>query len=185
MTIDRFIDALAQLETAGGKKTIKGPNGEDSFNLFNIKGKTGFRAVDKAEGSNDAYRVYTDAQAARDDLKSLLSRRYPKALEAKDAREFFSALKAGGYATDPNYVEKGVGVARSLGIATLAPNEFAAQPAEDVWNTKLADLRKQRTAEAQAYADSSLLDKARAITPWTGFTGAIIRGIAEFWIPFD
>ena len=179
MTIDRFIDALAQLETAGGKKTIKGPNGEDSFNLFNIKGKTGFRAVDKAEGSNDAYRTYANVDASKADLKDLLARRYPKALEAKDAREFFSALKAGGYATDPNYIEKGVNVARSMGMAVLGANEFAAAPADDVWNTKLADLRKQREAEAQAYGDSSLLDKARAIAPWTGFTGAIIRGIAD------
>lgn len=54
-----FLEGLALLETAGGKKTIKGPEGQDSFNLYNIKDFTGqgFRAIDKAEGSRDAYRV--------------------------------------------------------------------------------------------------------------------------------
>lgn len=111
-----FLEALAQLETAGGKKTIKGPNGEDSNNLFNIKDFSGggFRAVDRAEGSNDAYRVYASKEAATEDLVSLLSRKYPKALEATSAEEFAAALKAGGYATDPEYVAKFVGVHNSL-----------------------------------------------------------------------
>lgn len=111
-----FLEALAQLETAGGKKTIKGPNGEDSNNLFNIKDFSGggFRAVDRAEGSNDAYRVYASREAATEDLVSLLSRKYPRALEATNAEEFATALKDGGYATDPEYVAKFVGVHNSL-----------------------------------------------------------------------
>lgn len=108
--MDRFINGLAKLETAGGSKTVKGPAGEDSFNLFNIKdfskAGTGFRAKDAAEGSNDRYRVYSSPEAAREDLMGLLARKYPKALTAKNGREFAQALKDGGYATDPNYVEK-------------------------------------------------------------------------------
>lgn len=105
-----FVDTLAKLETAGGAKTIKGPNGEDSYNLFNIKGP-GFRARDKVEGSNDTYRTYASPEESKADLTSLLARKYPKALEAKTPEEFATALKAGGYATDPDYVKKFVGIA--------------------------------------------------------------------------
>lgn len=103
-----FLSTLAILETAGGAKTIKGPNGEDSNNLYNIKdfsGK-GFRAHDKAEGSRDTYRVYRSKEEADADLISLLERKYPKALNASNIEEFAAALKEGGYATDPNYVQK-------------------------------------------------------------------------------
>ena len=108
MSIERFLAGLAQLETAGGAKTIKGPNGEDSHNLFNIKdfsGK-GFRAYDKMEKSNDAYRVFASREDATREVLGLLERRYPRALTAQTSREFAEALKAGGYATDPDYVEK-------------------------------------------------------------------------------
>lgn len=108
--MDRFINGLAKLETAGGSKTVKGPAGEDSFNLFNIKDfskeGTGFRAKDKAEGSNDRYRVYANVEESKADLMKLLANRYPAALQAKTGAEFAEALKAGGYATDPKYVEK-------------------------------------------------------------------------------
>lgn len=106
----RFIDGLAKLETAGGSKTVKGPAGEDSFNLFNIKDfskeGTGFRAKDAAEGSNDRYRTYANVEESKADLMKLLANRYPAALQAKTGAEFAKALKDGGYATDPKYVEK-------------------------------------------------------------------------------
>jgi hypothetical protein len=111
-----YFEALAALETAGGRKTIKGPKGEDSFNLYNIKdlnGK-GYRAIDKAEGSNDAYRVYASADESTQDLIGLLSRKYPKALEATDRQQFAQTLKDGGYATDPEYVAKFVNVYDSM-----------------------------------------------------------------------
>lgn len=98
-----FLEGLAQLETQGGKKAIKGTN-----NLYNIKDFSGggVKAKDKAEGSNDAYRVYDSPEASTKDLVDLLSRKYPKALQAKTGAEFAVALKDGGYATDPNYVQK-------------------------------------------------------------------------------
>lgn len=126
-----YLDALATLETAGGRKTIKGPNGEDSFNLYNIKdfsGK-GYRARDKAEGSNDAYRVYASADESKADLIGLLSRKYPAALEAQSPQQFAEALKAGGYATDPKYVEKFVAVAGSLAGRSDAVGDVQAPAA--------------------------------------------------------
>lgn len=110
-----FLNGLAQLETRGGKSTVKGPNGEDSFNLYNVKDLSGkgIRARDKAEGSNDAYRTYSSKDDATADVIGLLQRKYPDALKAKTPEEFAQALKRGGYATDPNYVAKLVAVIKS------------------------------------------------------------------------
>lgn len=119
-----LLRGLALLETQDGKKSIKGPNGEDSFNLFNIKdfGKegNGYRAYDKAEKSNDRYRVYGSREDSIQDVVSLIERKYPdahKALQSGDAEGFARGLKAGGYATDPNYEKKLVGtISRARGL---------------------------------------------------------------------
>ena len=122
--LNPYLGLVARLETAGGKKTIKGPNGEDSFNLFNVKQfdpkKPGFRALDKAEGSRDAYRVYSSYEESQADMEDLLRRRYPEAYAAMQkpfgpdtVQEFAEGLKRRGYATDPNYVQKLVGLAGS------------------------------------------------------------------------
>jgi hypothetical protein len=129
-----YFEALAALETRGGEATIKGPKGEDSHNLYNIKDFTGkgYRAHDKAEGSNDAYRVYRSRDESTQDLIGLLSRKYPKALEADSPLAFASALKAGGYATDPKYVDKFVSVFQRLsgtGSRLEAPPVAPATPA--------------------------------------------------------
>lgn len=134
MALADFLQGLALLETAGGAKTIKGPNGEDSYNLYNVKDLSGkgYRALDKAEGSRDAYRVYSSPDEATADIMGLLQRKYPAALQAQSPAEFAAALKQGGYATDPNYVSKLVGAINRVqsqgGSSTpdaLAP--FAAQ----------------------------------------------------------
>ena len=112
-----YLDLVARLETRGGEATIKGPKGEDSNNLFNIKetraGKSGYTAKDKAEGSTDAYRVYGSKDESIADMESLLARRYPEAFDAmqkpwspESVTEFATGLKKRGYATDPAYVDK-------------------------------------------------------------------------------
>lgn len=133
--LNPYLGLVARLETAGGKKTIKGPNGKDSFNLFNIKQfdpkKPGFRALDKAEGSRDAYRVYSSYQESQADMEDLLRRRYPEAYAAMQkpyspdtVQEFAEGLKSRGYATDPDYVQKLVGLAG----AAPAPRARSADP---------------------------------------------------------
>lgn len=128
-----YLQLVAKLETADGKKTIKGPNGEDSFNLFNIKQfdkkKPGYTALDKAEGSRDAYRVYASHQESEQDMMDLLKRRYPEAHAAmqkpygpESVLEFATGLKSKGYATDPDYVNKLV----RLAGGTTAPRASAA-----------------------------------------------------------
>jgi hypothetical protein len=119
MSIERFLAGLAQLETAGGAKTIKDPSGK------------GFRAFDRVEKSNDAYRVFASREDGTREVLGLLERRYPRALTAKTSREFAEALKAGGYATDKDYVEKLTRVIDGLPadasiIASAAPAPAAA-----------------------------------------------------------
>lgn len=101
-----FLVGLAKLETRMGEATIKGDS--DSYNLFNIKDFSGKgpRATDEAEGSRDAYRQYASYDESTNDLVDLLERKYPKALEAQTPEQFATALKQGGYATDPDYVNK-------------------------------------------------------------------------------
>ena len=104
-----FFAGLAQLETQGGKKTIKG-GGQDTNNLYNIKdfskAGTGIRGQDTTEGSNDRYRQFSTLAEGDEALTDLLGRKYPGALTAKTPQEFAAALKAGGYATDPEHAAK-------------------------------------------------------------------------------
>lgn len=110
-----LVRAVAQLETSSGSKTVKGPSGEDSFNLFNIKGE-GYSAKDNMLGTTSSYRVYRNRQESIDDFVSLVERKYPKAyvaLQEGDIASFARELKAGGYAEDPDYVDKLIATARS------------------------------------------------------------------------
>lgn len=108
---------LAQwgLETSWGKSIIPGTN-----NLGNIKdfSGAGVEAVDNATKSRDKYRAYPSVDAFVDDYSSLIQRRYPAAVGQKTAVGFASALKAGGYAEDPDYVKK---------IAQLSGEEYTVQ----------------------------------------------------------
>ena len=51
------------------------------------------------------------------DYASMIKRRFPQAVGAHNATEFAQGLKNGGYATDPDYVNKVTGVATRLGAA--------------------------------------------------------------------
>jgi hypothetical protein len=92
------------LETGWGKHIIPGTN-----NLGNIKDFSGrgIPATDSMTGSLDKYRAYDSPDQFAEDYARLIERRYPNALNSGgDAIKFASALKAGGYAEDPAYVQK-------------------------------------------------------------------------------
>lgn len=92
------------LETGWGKSVIPGTN-----NLGNIKdfSGNGVAARDNMTGSNDRYRAYATPQDFANDYADLISRKYPGAVgSGRDSAKFASALKAGGYAEEPNYVTK-------------------------------------------------------------------------------
>jgi flagellum-specific peptidoglycan hydrolase FlgJ len=140
------------LETGWGKSITKGTG----YNLGNIKAGSSWkggtvRAYDKAEKSNDLYRVYNTPEEFAKDYAALISKnkRYKGALGSDTPREFFTELKKGGYATDPNYVKSGVSVSNSAlqemnpiskgatqAQSTMPKNQIPASIAKPVTNNK-------------------------------------------------
>lgn len=120
--------AHAALESGWGKRAIRNQDGSDSHNLFGIKASTDWQGktvnVLTTEYSNgqpqkrvEKFRAYPSYQAAFDDYAKLLkdSPRYKAALnQGENMQAFAHGLQAGGYATDPRYARKLVGVAASL-----------------------------------------------------------------------
>ncbi len=74
-------------------------------------------------GSRDNYRAYDSPDAFVDDYVSLVQRKYPKALGAKNASAFAAALKDGGYAEDPRYTDK---VTRAADMVDRQPGPVMA-----------------------------------------------------------
>jgi flagellum-specific peptidoglycan hydrolase FlgJ len=116
------IDAQLRMETgATGKSTI------GNYNYGNIKAGKSWSGAVKGRNvleydssgrpmtENSNFRSYADADSAAKDYAETIRRRFPKAVGAKSAKDFAQGLKDGGYATDPNYVDKITGVATRLG----------------------------------------------------------------------
>lgn len=116
--------AQSALETGWGKKVIQAADGSSSFNLFGIKVGNGWQgdssivntmefrdglaALEKA-----AFRVYDSLSSAFKDYVSFLKNnpRYQGALEkVSDSKAFLTELQQAGYATDPKYAEKILGI---------------------------------------------------------------------------
>ena len=119
-TLPEVLISQAALETGWGKYISKDEQGNNSFNLFNIKAGPGwggkivekttieyhqgnpvrevakFRAYDSYE---DSFRDYVDFLKSND--------RYGKALrQAANPEKFIHGLHRAGYATDPDYANK-------------------------------------------------------------------------------
>jgi hypothetical protein len=133
---------LAQwgLESDYGRKTV------GRYNLGNIKDVTGKgpRALDKAEGSRDAYKSYESPEDFAADFAGLISRRYPDAVGAgSDVAKFVAGLKPGkqgGYATDPNYVDKLAKVNAGLGGTPQAQAQTPVQPQAMSYSPAVAQI---------------------------------------------
>jgi flagellar protein FlgJ len=112
--------AQVALETGWGKHVIHNKQGENSFNLFNIKAgnqwqgdkvnvntlefRDGIAANEKAD-----FRKYTDYSESFSDYVRLMKNnpRYHRALNAGDnSSAYADALQSAGYATDPHYAKK-------------------------------------------------------------------------------
>ena len=98
------------VETGWGKSVIPGTN-----NLGNVKDKSGkgTAATDNATGSRDNYRQYASVDEFADDFANLVGNgRYKAVAGSPDAQTYFNNLKAGGYAEDPAYAQKGAAAAK-------------------------------------------------------------------------
>lgn len=116
----KVLIAQAALETGWGKFMVRKPDGQNSFNLFNIKADHRWEG-DKATISTTEYtgnipqkkqanfRVYESFASGFDDYVNFLqqSPRYANALNvASDDVKFVESLQQSGYATDPQYAKK-------------------------------------------------------------------------------
>jgi len=112
--------AQAALETGWGQKVIRHADGRSSYSLFGIKADSGWSG-DKVNVATLEYENgYATKQRASfrsyDSIESAITGyvdfirsnpRYQQALsQASDPQDYLTELKAAGYATDPDYVEK-------------------------------------------------------------------------------
>ena len=120
----KILIAQSALETGWGQKPILTADGENSYNLFGIKadqrwsgqkasvGTLEYRdGVAKKEQAN--FRVYESVKESLNDYVRFLkeSPRYQHAIEqAGDPARFAESLMKAGYATDPKYAEKIMGI---------------------------------------------------------------------------
>jgi flagellar protein FlgJ len=128
--------AQAALETGWGSKLPADASGRSSSNLFGVKAGTGWHGASVQSLTTEyqqgtpvstpaAFRSYDNSAQSVGDYVSLLrsSPRYASALgTGNDARAFASGLQRGGYATDPDYVNKlaaTVSTLRQLRAASL------------------------------------------------------------------
>lgn len=112
--------AQAALETGWGKHMVRGANGENSYNLFNIKTGSSwqgdYKTANTLEFTNGAmhrevakFRAYDSYESSFKDYMQFLqnSPRYQEALaSAADPEKYVQLLQKAGYATDPKYAAK-------------------------------------------------------------------------------
>lgn len=116
--------AQAALETGWGKHMIRDRSGSNSFNLFGIKAGSSWNGekvrVNTLEYEDGVarrqiapFRAYNSyADSFKDYVEFLQARpRYARALEnASDPGAYINALQGAGYATDPRYADKVLGI---------------------------------------------------------------------------
>ena len=127
----RFMMGQAALETGWGRVEIRGADGQNSHNLFGIKAGAGWkgRTVDivtteylngKPQKQVETFRAYDSYADSFRDYASLLrsNARYQNVIaQGHDAAGFAQGLQRAGYATDPNYAQKLMGVIRLVETA--------------------------------------------------------------------
>jgi len=112
--------AQAALETGWGKHLIHDAQGNNTFNLFNIKASGNWQGKSVAVNSlenrggiarqeRSEFRQYDNYLQSFADYVKLIKNnpRYEKALEAgTDSQAYAEELQKAGYATDPDYADK-------------------------------------------------------------------------------
>ncbi len=124
----RFMLAQAALESGWGRREIRQADGSSSHNVFGIKAGSQWKGktveVTTTEYVNGVpekklqrFRAYDSYAEAFRDYASLLtgSPRYaPVVASAANANDFARGLQKAGYATDPHYADKLIGVIRRV-----------------------------------------------------------------------
>lgn len=119
--------AQSALETGWGKHVLKDKDGNSSFNLFNVKAHRDWDGTKTAQSTLEfengiavkkvePFRVYNNVNESFNDFISFLKSndRYEPALkQANNPEQFLQGLQDAGYATDPNYANKILGILKS------------------------------------------------------------------------
>ena len=126
-TSARVLVAQAALETGWGKHTMKFEDGRNSYNLFGIKASPQWQgaalirqSLEYRDGTLQAeasrFRAYASPAQSMADYVDFIrsSSRYQQALQlAGDEQAYVRELQAAGYATDPDYADKIIGILNS------------------------------------------------------------------------
>jgi flagellar protein FlgJ len=127
----RFMLGQAALETGWGKAEIRGADGQNSHNLFGIKAGANWKGqtVDivtteyvngQPQKQVESFRAYDSYADSFRDYANLLcgNARYQNVIaQGQDAAGFAQGLQQAGYATDPKYAQKLMGVIRLVEAA--------------------------------------------------------------------
>jgi flagellar protein FlgJ len=122
----QFMLGQAALETGWGKRAIRGSDGQDSHNLFGIKAGPAWRGrtvdivtTEYVDGQPvkqlERFRAYDSHADSFRDYANLLrgNARYQTVIaQGHNATGFAQGLQQAGYATDPAYAQKLMGVIR-------------------------------------------------------------------------
>ncbi len=136
----KVILAQAALESGWGRSVIKNSNGDNSFNLFNIKADKAWQGkqaqvttLEFDQGIpkkvNAGFRSYESFEASfRDYVDFMKSNpRYGDALKkAGNAEQYMHELQRAGYATDPKYADKVMSIYQGNTMAEFEPDVIMA-----------------------------------------------------------
>lgn len=123
----RLILGQAALESGWGQREIRYPDGRTSYNLFGIKAGDSWRGktvnVLTTEYENgtprkvtQAFRAYNSYEESFADYARLIGTnpRYDAVADARDEIDAARRIQAAGYATDPRYADKLIGIMGQL-----------------------------------------------------------------------
>jgi flagellar protein FlgJ len=141
--------AQSALETGWGKHTMRFSDGKPAFNVFGIKAGSNWTGATLAKPTLEFrdgvmqtevahFRAYDSITQALDDYVEFIqsSPRYQSALQHEGSDErYFDGLQKGGYATDPEYANKIIGIMQGK---TLAESSVGLD-AEGIISQKLGD----------------------------------------------
>lgn len=130
-----YIVGQAALESAWGKSK----SASEHNNFFGMKAGKNWKGPTFTMGTREVYNgkdVYEQARWKEfptvadnlEDYAAYIKRRFPEAVGSKTSAEYFSALKRGGYATDPKYVSLGVGVSNKISQLVAKNPPVVAEP---------------------------------------------------------
>lgn len=130
------------LETGWGKGIIPGTN--NLGNIMDFSGG-GVAAVDNYLGRTDKYRAFETPEAFGANFVDLIKRRYPNAVGAgDDAVKFATALKEGGYAEHPEYINSLVNTIQTVRKQPNSANFVASATTSDANPVGLSSMSNEQ-----------------------------------------